>query len=77
MKLFAIGRARRQTDAFEREFWSGSDLVGLYQRAAGGATPAVGLERDLRGGFKEFLEAQGAGPGHGPARRSSTARAAR
>jgi hypothetical protein len=25
-------------DEFEREFWGGSDLVGLYQRAAAGAT---------------------------------------
>ncbi len=39
MKLFAIGRARRQADEFEREFWGGSDLVGLYQRAASGRYP--------------------------------------
>ena len=28
-----------QTDAFEREFWSGADLVGLYQRAVDGRYP--------------------------------------
>src|SRR5688572_17225888 len=59
MKLFGIGRARRQADAFEREFWSGSDLVGLYQRAAGGRYSAVGLERIFEAGFKEFLKLKG------------------
>ena len=59
MKLFAIGRARRQADAFEREFWGGSDLVGLYQRAATGRYPAVGMERIFEAGFKEFLKLKG------------------
>ena len=36
MKMFQVGRARRMADTFKREFWSGSDLVGLYQRAGGG-----------------------------------------
>lgn len=58
MKLFAIGRARRQADEFEREFWSGSDLVGLYQRASG-ARSAAGLERIFEAGFKEFLKLKG------------------
>ena len=43
MKLFQIRRAQREADAFEREFWSGSDLVGLYQRASGGRSEAAGL----------------------------------
>jgi biopolymer transport protein TolQ len=59
MKLFAIGRARRQADAFEREFWSGADLVGLYQRAAGGRYVATGMERIFEAGFKEFLKLKG------------------
>ena len=59
MKLFAIGRARRQADEFEREFWGGADLVGLYQRAAGGRYAAVGLERIFEAGFKEFLKLKG------------------
>jgi biopolymer transport protein TolQ len=63
MKLFAIRRARAQADAFEREFWSGSDLVGLYQRAGGGRYTTVGLERIFEAGFKEFLKLKGrAGP---------------
>jgi biopolymer transport protein TolQ len=59
MKMFAIRGARRQADAFEREFWSGSDLVGLYQRASSGRYPATGMERIFEAGFKEFLKLKG------------------
>jgi biopolymer transport protein TolQ len=59
MKLFSIARARRQADEFEREFWGGSDLVGLYQRAASGRYPAAGMERIFEAGFKEFLKLKG------------------
>jgi biopolymer transport protein TolQ len=59
MKLFAIARARRQADDFEREFWGGTDLVGLYQRAASGREAAAGLERIFESGFKEFLKLKG------------------
>jgi len=59
MKLFAIRRARINADTFEREFWSGSDLVGLYQRAASGRYPPSGLERIFEAGFKEFLKLKG------------------
>ena len=59
MKLFAIRRARINADTFEREFWSGSDLVGLYQRAASGRYPPSGMERIFEAGFKEFLKLKG------------------
>ncbi len=59
MKMFAIRRARRQADDFEREFWGGSDLVGLYQRAASGRYAASGMERIFESGFKEFLKLKG------------------
>src|SRR5215475_7211139 len=59
MKLFAIGRAKRQADEFEREFWGGSDLVGLYQRAASGRYATAGMERIFEAGFKEFLKLKG------------------
>jgi biopolymer transport protein TolQ len=59
MKLFAIGRARRLADEFEREFWGGSDLVGLYQRAASGRYATQGMERIFEAGFKEFLKLKG------------------
>jgi biopolymer transport protein TolQ len=59
MKMFQIGRARRQADEFEREFWSGADLVALYQRAASGRYVATGMERIFEAGFKEFLKLKG------------------
>src|SRR3954463_4152128 len=59
MKVFQIRRARAEADAFEREFWSGSDLVGLYQRAASGRDTVAGLERIFEAGFKEFLKLKG------------------
>ena len=59
MKIFSIRRARRQAEDFEREFWSGSDLVGLYQRAANGRHVTTGMERIFEGGFKEFLKLKG------------------
>jgi biopolymer transport protein TolQ len=59
MKVFQIRRARAQADAFEREFWSGSDLVGLYQRAASGRYASSGMERIFEAGFKEFLKLKG------------------
>ena len=59
MKMFSIRRARRLADDFEREFWGGSDLVGLYQRAASGRYSTVGLERIFEAGVKEFLKLKG------------------
>ena len=59
MKLFSIRRARRQADDFEREFWGGTDLVGLYQRASSGRYSATGMERIFEAGFKEFLKLKG------------------
>jgi biopolymer transport protein TolQ len=59
MKVFALSRAKRQAEAFEREFWGGSDLVGLYQRAAAGRYVAAGMERIFEAGFKEFLKLKG------------------
>jgi biopolymer transport protein TolQ len=59
MKLFAVRRAQRVADDFEREFWGGSDLVGLYQRASSGRYAASGMERIFEAGFKEFLKLKG------------------
>jgi len=59
LKIFAIRRARRQADDFEREFWGGTDLVGLYQRASSGRYAATGMERIFESGFKEFLKLKG------------------
>ncbi|HEX4944163.1 MAG TPA: protein TolQ [Usitatibacteraceae bacterium] len=59
MKVFALRRAHRQAESFEREFWGGTDLVGLYQRAAGGRYVAAGMERIFEAGFKEYLKLKG------------------
>jgi biopolymer transport protein TolQ len=59
MKIFALRQARREADNFEREFWGGTDLVGLYQRAAGGRYAAAGMEKIFEAGFKEFLKLKG------------------
>jgi biopolymer transport protein TolQ len=59
MKVFSLRRAQRQAETFEREFWGGADLVGLYQRAASGRYVAAGMERIFEAGFKEFLKLKG------------------
>jgi biopolymer transport protein TolQ len=56
LKLFQIRRAKREAQAFEQEFWAGTDLVGLYQRASSGQFEVVGMERVFEAGFKEFLK---------------------
>ena len=56
VKMFTLRRAKKQAEEFEREFWGGSDLVGLYQRAASGKYEPQGMERIFEAGFKEFLK---------------------
>lgn len=59
LKIFGLRQAKREADGFEREFWSGTDLVGLYQRASGGRYAAAGMEKIFEAGFKEFLKLKG------------------
>ncbi len=56
VKMFAVRRAKKQAEEFEREFWGGSDIVGLYQRASGGQYDPAGMERIFESGFKEYLK---------------------
>jgi biopolymer transport protein TolQ len=56
LKWFQIRRAKREAAKFEQEFWAGTDLVGLYQRASSGQYEVVGMERVFESGFKEFLK---------------------
>jgi len=60
-KYFAIGLARDQANKFEDEFWSGSDLGSLYQRASSGRHNIAGMEKIFEAGFREFnkLKRQG------------------
>lgn len=54
-KLRAIGRARRDSEDFEREFWSGTALNTLYERAQREEF-GDGLGRVFEAGMREFLK---------------------
>jgi len=53
-KIFTIRRAKRQTDQFERDFWSGSDLAALFQSAVNHRHSTGSLERIFEAGYREF-----------------------
>ena len=55
-KWFAIRRAQKQTERFERDFWSGGDLQALYQSAANNRHTIGALERIFESGMREFLK---------------------
>lgn len=55
-KYFAIGRARAQTDDFEQEFWSGSNLNDLYQAALNAGRQGGALQRIFASGMREYLK---------------------
>ena len=58
-KMFAIRRARSETDTFEREFWGGNDLNLLYQGAVNNRHSIGSLERIFEAGFREFSKLRG------------------
>ena len=58
-KMFAIRRARAETDTFEREFWSGNDLNLLYQGAVNNRHSIGSQERIFEAGFREFSKLRG------------------
>src|SRR5688500_2343424 len=55
-KSDAIPRSSTQTDEFEREFWSGTDLNALYQGAVNHRHSIGSLERIFEAGFREFAK---------------------
>ncbi len=55
-KGLAIRRAQRDTQAFERKFWSGADLNQLFQAASNPRHQTVALERIFEAGMSEFLK---------------------
>ncbi len=63
-KMFAISKARKQTEEFERNFWSGGNLGELYQAAmsnrrnSGNNTGA--LERIFEAGMSEYQKVKAA-----------------
>jgi biopolymer transport protein TolQ len=53
-KRRVIKEARSNADSFEKEFWSGGDLTGLYRRISGKGGPASGMAGIFEAGFREF-----------------------
>lgn len=58
-KRYVIGRAVRAADQFEDQFWSGVDLVEVFNRIDTRRTGAAGMERIFHAGFKEFARLRG------------------
>ncbi|MDR2625456.1 MAG: protein TolQ [Zoogloeaceae bacterium] len=59
VKWFATHDARRKTERFERDFWSGGDLQRLYNSAAAGHHHAGSMEHIFEAGFREFTKLKG------------------
>ena len=53
-KWFRIRAARTQTDAFERDFWSGGDLNTLFEAANRHETD--GMQRIFEAGYREYTK---------------------
>lgn len=58
-KWFQLRDARKKTDAFERDFWSGGELGALYQEAVSGRHESGAMERIFEAGFREFMKLRG------------------
>ena len=58
-KHFVLGRAMRAADTFEDQFWSGIDLVEVFNRIDIRRTGANGMERIFHAGFKEYARLRG------------------
>ena len=58
-KRIAIGRAARAADTFEDQFWSGQDLVEIFNRIDMRRAATTGMERIFHAGFKEFARLRG------------------
>ena len=58
-KHFVLGRASRAANTFEDQFWSGIDLVEVFNRIDVRRYGANGMERIFHAGFKEFARQRG------------------
>jgi len=59
LKMFALKRALKVTDRFEREFWGGGDINAMYQRVSAEHDTAGEMERIFEAGFREFMKLRG------------------
>ena len=58
-KHSTLKRSRIAADDFEDQFWSGQDLVSMFNRINAHAYDATGMERIFHSGFKEFARLRG------------------
>ncbi|MBR7781308.1 protein TolQ [Undibacterium luofuense] len=67
-KMFTIKKARQQTEAFERSFWSGGNLVELYQDISAARRQSKdqtgSLERIFEAGMSEYHKTKNANKGN-------------
>ena len=56
IKMFALKRALKVTDSFEKEFWGGGDINVMYKRVAAERENAGEMERIFEAGFREFMK---------------------
>jgi biopolymer transport protein TolQ len=56
LKIFTFKRAQKQSDKFEKDFWSGGDLNELFQRAVNSRDGSGTMERLFEAGFREFTK---------------------
>ena len=56
IKIFTFKRASKQSDKFEKDFWSGGDIGELYQRSVSSHESAGTMERLFESGFREFTK---------------------
>jgi len=55
-KTSVINQARTAADSFEDSFWSGGDLIAMYQRLERKDHGLDGMERIFHAGFREFAK---------------------
>jgi biopolymer transport protein TolQ len=55
-KRSQLALAQRTADSFEEAFWSGGDLVAIFQRLDRKDAALVGIERIFHAGFREFAK---------------------
>ena len=62
-KGLVLSRAMRQTDEFEKRFWSGADLAKLYETATTRRDQTGAEERNFAAGKNEYLKLNGRAEG--------------
>ncbi|MFZ0256620.1 MAG: protein TolQ [Gammaproteobacteria bacterium] len=60
-KRLDMSRAQRAADDFEDQFWSGKDLVSMYNRINASQFSLSAMERIFQSGFKEFARLRNQG----------------